>query len=68
MFDSTPAPFGGVTRRFTHLDDGERDRHSSRRLDDHCASEQPAHVEARRGVSTERPPRREQEATVVRRP
>jgi hypothetical protein len=68
MFDSTPAPFGEVTRRFTHLDDG-RDRHLTRLPGDRCAGELPAHVEARRGVSSmEQPPSREHEATVVRRP
>ena len=46
MFDSTPAPFGDVTRRFTHLDEDERDRHISRLLGNSCAGELPAHVEA----------------------
>jgi hypothetical protein len=68
MFDSTPAPFGEVTRRFTHLDEDERDRHLTRLPGDRCAGELPAHVEARRGVSTQRPPSREHEPTVVRRP
>jgi hypothetical protein len=46
MFDSTPAPFGDVTRRFTHLGDDERDRHITRLLGEGCTGELAAHVEA----------------------
>jgi hypothetical protein len=46
MFDSTPAPFGDVTRRWTHLGDGERDRNIVRLLGDSCAGDLAAHVEA----------------------
>lgn len=68
MFDATPGPFGEVTRRFTHLDDDGRDHHLTRLPGNRSADELAAHVEARRGVSMERPPSQEHEATVVRRP
>ena len=45
MFDSTPAPLGDVTRRWTHLGDGERDRHVNRLLGTTCTGELTAHVE-----------------------
>ena len=46
MFDSTPAPFGDVTRRWTHLGDDERDHHISRLLGNSCTGEVTPHVEA----------------------
>jgi hypothetical protein len=48
MFDSTPAPFGEVTRRFTHLGESDRDRHITRLLGNSCTGELAAHVEAPR--------------------
>ncbi|MEX0953031.1 MAG: hypothetical protein WDZ26_04300 [Nitriliruptoraceae bacterium] len=46
MLDSTPAPFGDVTRCWTHLGDGERDRHVDRLLGDTCTGDLAAHVDA----------------------
>lgn len=46
MLDSTPAPFGEVTRRWTHLGDDERDRHVARLLGEGCIGDPAAHVEA----------------------
>ena len=45
MLDATPAPFGEVTRRFTHLDDDERDRQVSRLLGRCGPGDPAAHVE-----------------------
>ena len=45
MFDSTPAPFGEVTRRWTHLDEDERAHHVSRLLGHSCTDDPAAHVE-----------------------
>lgn len=45
MLDTTPAPFGDVTRRWTHLDDGESDRHANRLLGDTCTGNLAAHID-----------------------
>ncbi len=45
MYDPTPAPFGDVTRRWTHLADAERAWHSARLLGEACTSLHRIHVD-----------------------
>jgi DNA-directed RNA polymerase specialized sigma24 family protein len=45
MFDDTPAPLGDVTRRWTRLDDDNRDLHAARLLGRDCLGNRIAHVE-----------------------
>ena len=45
MYDSTPAPFGDVTRRWTSLDSTQRQRHAVRLLGSGCAGDRIAHVD-----------------------
>ena len=45
MYDSTPAPFGDVTRRWTTLEKGERQRHTDRLLRFGCPGGVIAHVD-----------------------
>ena len=44
MFDTTPAPLGDVTRRWTHLDDTTRAYHVDRLLSQECPGHGMAHV------------------------
>ena len=44
MFDTTPAPFGDVTRRWTHLEDDARAYHVDRLLGHECPGTVIAHV------------------------
>ena len=45
MYDSTPAPFGDVTRRWTALDTRERQKHAARLLRCECPGDVPVHVD-----------------------
>jgi hypothetical protein len=45
MYDSTPAPFGDVTRRWTSLEKGERQRQAARLLGFGCPGGVIAHVD-----------------------
>jgi DNA-directed RNA polymerase specialized sigma24 family protein len=45
MYDSTPAPFGDVTRRWTSLEKAERQRQAVRLLGLGCAGDALAHVD-----------------------
>ena len=45
MYDSTPAPFGDVTRRWTSLEKEERQRQAARLLGFDCAGNVVAHVD-----------------------
>lgn len=45
MFDDTPAPLGDVTRRWSCLDDEDRERHAVRLLGRDCPGDRIAHVE-----------------------
>lgn len=45
MYDSTPAPFGDVTRRWTSLEKDERQRHAVRLLGSACVGDVLAHVD-----------------------
>jgi hypothetical protein len=45
MYDSTPAPFGDVTRRWTSLEGDERQRQTVRLLGLGCAGDALAHVD-----------------------
>lgn len=44
MYDSTPAPFGDVTRRWTSLNKDERQRHTARLLGFDCSGDVVRHV------------------------
>jgi DNA-directed RNA polymerase specialized sigma24 family protein len=46
MYDSTPAPFGDVTRRWTSLERDERQRQVARLLGFGCAGDGAAHVDS----------------------
>lgn len=45
MYDSTPAPFGDVTRRWTALTDHQRQAHAARLLGQDCGSDAITHVD-----------------------
>ena len=45
MYDSTPAPFGDVTRRWTCLDPEQRAHHAARLLGRDCAGDRLAHID-----------------------
>lgn len=45
MYDSTPAPIGDVTRRWTALTDHQRQAHAARLLGQDCGSGAPTHVD-----------------------
>jgi DNA-directed RNA polymerase specialized sigma24 family protein len=45
MLDDTPAPLGDVTRRWTRLQDDQRDLHAARLLGHDCPGDPIAHVE-----------------------
>lgn len=46
MYDTTPAPFGDVARRWSGLDDDQRQRHAARLLGCGCAGDVLAHVDS----------------------
>lgn len=45
MYDPTPPPFGDFTRRWTQLDDLQRDDHTHRLLGTRCAGQGRRHVD-----------------------
>ena len=45
MHDTTPSPLGEITRRWTQLTDGQRDRHVARLVPADCADGGPAHID-----------------------